>query len=956
MDQAANTETQLLRESAPTDTLIRRNLLTLALALIFGGIVVWQLRQDWAKEVSWPWLFLLVAMFVAAQALRGLELWLPGEPILPSLEKFPSKIRNIVGALCIMIAMVLTALIVWRLWPDYYIWQGTPSLWLGALTLVLIGAWLIGAVGRGSPRAATALTLWPASARTRWLEALAFILIFVLAIFLRTYRLNSIPPGIYVDETNSGLDALYILEGRAVSPFGTGWYGTPNGFIYFMAGIIKLFGANWTSLKIISLIPAILTIPAIYLLGRLMFGPAAGLSAMLLMAVSRWHLSMSRWGWNETAPPLFQILATFFLIRGLRDRRALDYALSGLLTGLSVYTYLSARLAAATLFLYILYWLLSDPSGLRASLRRSWLGLMILAAATMVAVAPIAVTYITDSFAFNNRVSEISVFRDVHDQGSLAPLTQNIGDILKFFHQTGDHQGKHNLPDEPMADPITGLLFAVGLAYAIIGWRDQRRVLLILWLVLGLAGSFLSSHHESPQSYRALTALPAVILMAGDVLDRLMRAVYRVLQGQVFSPAYSYLPSFIAAGVMVCALMGAALWESNVYFGRQAVSVDVIRGFNPTENSVARETIAALGKGNEVYLSPKFSGYSPLRFLVYGLMKAETGKNTLEERPYHVVLPEVSMPLPDHGQDIVILLDSDYWPLRDYIASFYPQAQMELVSLPDGSPIYIRIEVPHAQVSELQGLTEHITYSNGQSEERAVSQVEVTPSDLQIIESLWEGSIRLEHGGEYEFRGKGGLQVFLDDKTAEGKHYLGRGLYRLRLVWKGEPGDKPQLIWQVGDSEFEPVPPDVLFRISAPPQGLLGTYWNNMNWENTPLFHQVTPFLLLAWPDEQPVMPNGVFSARYTGTLHITEAGSYTFRIEADDGARLILDDVVLGEAVTAGQPNNFDVTIDLEAGNHPIRIDYFQQGGGSGLKLFWRFGSQPLVPVPPTALTPAQP
>src|SRR5215216_7865814 len=149
-----------------------------------------------------------------------------------------------------------------------------------------------------------------------------------------------------------------------------------------------------------------------------MFGPSAGLMAMLFMAVSRWHLSMSRWGWNETAPPLFQILATFFLIRGLRDRRAFDYALSGLLMGLSIYTYLSARLAAATLLLYILYWILSDPSGIRASLRRSWLGFVLFGLAGLIAVAPIAVTYLKDPFAMNNRVAEISIFRDMRDQES----------------------------------------------------------------------------------------------------------------------------------------------------------------------------------------------------------------------------------------------------------------------------------------------------------------------------------------------------------------------------------------------------------------------------------------------------------------------------------------------------------------------------------------------------------
>ena len=956
MDQIVNTNTSIqpLRVPASADTQTRQHVLTLALALVLGGIVVWQLRQVWAKDVLWPWIFLLAAMFMAAQALRGLELWLPGEPILPRLASFPSSQHLIIASNLMTAAVLLTGLIVWRLWPDYRQWHGTPILWLVALTLLLIGAGLIGAVGRGSPRAATALTIWSNSSRNRWLEVIAFLLIFALVIFLRTYRFNSIPPGIYVDETNGALDALYILEGRDVSPFGTGWYGTPNAFLYFMAGIFKLFGATWMGLKIVSLIAAILTVPAVYLLGRLMFGPLAGLSAMLLIAVSRWHLSMSRWGWNETAPPLFQILATFFLIRGLRDRRALDYALSGVLAGLSIYTYLSARLAIATLLLYILYWLLSDPSGFRSSLRRSWLGLVILGVAATVTVAPIAVTYITDSFTFNNRVSEISVFRNMRDQGSLAPLTQNIGDILKFFHQTGDHQGKHNLPDEPMTDPITGLLFAIGVAYAIVGWRDQRRVLLILWLVLGLAGSFLSSHQESPQSYRALTALPAVVLLSADVLDRIGRALYRGLQEAGLASVYPFLPSLAAGGTIVLALLGTTIWESNVYFGRQAASLDVVRGFNPTENSVAHETLAALQNGSEVYLSPNFSTYAPLRFLVYGAIKAKTGKNTLDEPPYQVALPEVNLPFPDHGQDILMLLDNEYWPLRDYITSLYPQARMELVSLADESPLYFRIKIPQSQIAKRQGLTQQITYFNGRTEERAVSQVEV--SDPQIKEATWEGAIRLGHGGQYELRGENGLQVFLDDQPFEGQHYLGRGLYRLRLIWETGSGDNPQLIWKMDDRDPEPVSPEALFRITGPSQGLLGTYWPNMNWQGVPSFHQVTPFLLLAWPDEQPIVPNGEFSARYTGALRVTESGDYMLRVKADDGARLILDGNILAEGMIPGQPNEFDTNVELQAGDHPIQIDYFQQGGGSGLKLFWSYDGGPLTPVPPTALIPSQP
>jgi hypothetical protein len=154
------------------------------------------------------------------------------------------------------------------------------------------------------------------------------------------------------------------------------------------------------------------------------------------------------------------------------------------------------------------------------------------------------------------------------------------------------------------------------------------------------------------------------------------------------------------------------------------------------------------------------------------------------------------------------------------------------VNLADGTPLYFRIEVPHSQVAALQGLTQQIAYRNGRTEERAVSQIEV--NDAQITEASWEGAIRLEHGGEYEFRGEDGLQVFLDDQPIEVKRYLGRGLYRLRLLWERGSSRDPQLLWQVNNGP-EPVP-QKHFSITQPPQGLLGTYWLGMNWEGEPVF------------------------------------------------------------------------------------------------------------------------
>jgi len=150
------------------------------------------------------------------------------------------------------------------------------------------------------------------------------------------------------------------------------------------------------------------------------------------------------------------------------------------------------------------------------------------------------------------------------------------------------------------------------------------------------------------------------------------------------------------------------------------------------------------------------------------------------------------------------------------------------------------------------------------------------------------------------------------------------------------------------------IPAEAFFRVKPPRQGLTGYYYSNENWQGEPLCKKITPFLLLAWPDRDPVAAN--FSARFLGFLRVTRPGAYRFRVNADDGARLTLDGEVLGEGLIPDQPNDFRVSANLEPGDHPLQIDYFQRSGGSALEFYWRPPDGDETPVPPGALLPQAP
>lgn len=933
----------------------------LVASLLLGILAVFALRQPVVIKSGdpWPWVLLLAAAGLGGLALRRMDAWLPEASALPVAAGPVPPIRQRQAVVCLGIAGLLTAWVVVRLWPDYHQWSGTPLPWLVSLGLVLFaGFWASPSRSKHNPTAENTRVGEPKPdfQIPRWVEITGFLLITGLAIFLRVYRLNTFPPGIYVDETNGGLDALYLLEGNHVSPFATGWYGTPNGYIYYMAFLIKLFGANYYTLKAISLIPALLTVLAIYPLGRMMFGPVGGLSAMLFLAVSRWHLSMSRFGWNETAVPLFQILATYFLLRGLRERRARDFALGGVITGLMLYIYLSSRLAVATLGLFVVYWILADPEGPRASLKRSLPGLAMFGVATIITFAPLAVTHITDPFTFSNRVGEISIFRDVKQAGSLQPLWLNIQDHLRFFHQVGDHQGKHNLPNEPEADPFTGVLFVIGLSYAAMRLRDRRRGLLWLWLLFGMAGGVLSSHSESPQSYRTLTALPAVVLLAGDTASRILRGTFRLRSSPIRLSIRQLRTdrALKGAGVFLfgLVLVGAAAWESTVFIGKQMNSLQVKAWFNPTENAVAKEVLAGLKANQSIYLTPNFYSFSPLRFLVYGYSKPLTGKNTLDAPPYYLFRPDTDLPIADPGENAVFLLDNDYAAVISYFRSFYPGMQIEQVQLENAIPLYLRVRVPLSDLASVQGLTVRAIGPNGELQSGVVSDVVELPGTPQPSSSEWEAGLRIEHSGEYDFSTGKGIGLAMDGQAWSGSHYLCSGIHPVKITRNSIPSTAPlELRWVPPGGQAAPVPAQNWFRLPLPTQGLTGYYYRGTEWQGEPVCIQPTPFFLLAWPDQEPL--SGPFSAKFIGYLRVPTAGSYRFLVHADDGARLTLDGNVVGEGLQPNQINDFEATLDLTAGDHPIEIDYFQAGGGSGLVLKWQPPGSPLSLVPSEALLP---
>ncbi|UCC63328.1 MAG: glycosyltransferase family 39 protein [Anaerolineae bacterium] len=650
-------------------------------------------------------------------------------------------------------------------------------------------------------------------------------LVLLLAAVLRLYRLHDLPPGVFIDETNAAMDALEILDGKRVSPFATGWFQTPTLYAYYMAGLFRLLGVSSLALKLTSVLPGLLTVAGLYPLGRRIFGPLPALLGLVLLATARWHVHMSRWGWNALLPPLGQVLVAYLLLRGLETGRPRDFALAGLTLGLAQYTYLAARLIPLMVLFFLLHQVVTE----REFLRRHGVNLFLLVVVALMAFAPLGLTYVKNPFLLTNRARQVSILPDLQAAGGLQPLWDNVVSHLLMFNYQGDANPRHNLPQTPMLDPFTGALLLPAAGCALYRWRDRRYALLSCWIAVTLLGGVFSAAKEAPQAYRTLGALPAVALLLGDLLARLWR---RLLQpGSRVCRALA-----LAAGVAFLALSG--YHNVQAYFVSYAQDPRTFWGFSPLETGVARTVSVALPT-HDVYVVPKLAHFSSLRFATY--QRPDRGGGGLAQSPYEPFSPLESLPLPrSSSRDVLLVLETQYRSLVPFISHYYPEAEARMHPAPDGQPLYVTVEIPRQALTGAtstpppgQGLLGQ--YFLGETWQGEPVMRRVDPLLLfhwyggdPLLGSFsvrWEGEIFLPEDGAYFFAlvGDDGVRLWLDGElvgqslrpdasnAVEARRTLEAGPHSIRVEYFQRSGAKLiEFRWARPGAILELVPPEVL--------------------------------------------------------------------------------------------------------------------------------------------------
>ncbi len=115
-----------------------------------------------------------------------------------------------------------------------------------------------------------------------------------------------------------------------------------------------------------------------------------------------------------------------------------------------------------------------------------------------------------------------------------------------------------------------------------------------------------------------------------------------------------------------------------------------------------------------------------------------------------------------------------------------------------------------------------------------------------------------------------------------------------------------------------------------------GCYYSDQNFTNLAVTRNDSA-INFDWgggsPD--PSVPSDHFSARWKGNFHF-DAANYVFTATADDGIRVWVDGNLVIDHFVDQAATTYTAVVPMIAGQHLIRVDYFEDTGGAVAKVSW--------------------
>lgn len=341
-------------------------------------------------------------------------------------------------------------------------------------------------------------------------EALLLAGVLLVAALFRLPSLGAVPNGLFLDEASRGYDA-YALLLTGADQYGVRWplfaeglddY-TPTLYTLLVVPSVALLGLTEVAVRLPAALAGLMTVGLAHLLGRALFGPAAGLVGAALVAISPWHILPSRTGAEWVLLPLFVSLGVWLLVRGRSHGPSL--LLASIVLGVGLYSYAFARLLVPLLVVGFasLWW-----RDLLPRWRWAVAGLAVL----LLLAVPIVTFGLTP--AGQARLQTVVPLDRYRGLALIPYYLANLGSYFepRFLFEGTEPTFHHRLAGfGPLLLVMIPLLLLA--LYQTIRHPTRAACFCLWWIVAAPASAAL--HRESPSSALLLGAIPAWQLLAG---------------------------------------------------------------------------------------------------------------------------------------------------------------------------------------------------------------------------------------------------------------------------------------------------------------------------------------------------------------------------------------------------------------------------------------------------------
>jgi len=370
--------------------------------------------------------------------------------------------------------------------------------WLAGIFLVMLGGWK---QNEKAPRLNLKLLL-------------PIFLLGGIAFLIRGIDTTHIPHVLSGDEASSGLAAVEFITGRVNNIFTLGWSSFPSLFYAIQSFPIRILGQTIPALRLLSAFGGGLTVCAVFLVAREMFGDLVGLAAGIYLAAFHFHVNFSRIGMNNIWDGFWFVVTLGLFWKGWQSERRAFFLWAGLSLGLSQYFYMSARILPVVVWIWFFLVCLFD----RTRFNRLRVDFLLGNLVAIVVFIPLGIFFIIHSANFIAPIERVSIFGDwmvrtVNITG-MPPWKIVLEQLrLGVFGFTYVNIRYWYNPGVPLLRPVSATLFILGLILLMRKPKDSRSLLLGLWLLVFI---FLVSFSEStPASQRLVGVSGAVAIIIG---------------------------------------------------------------------------------------------------------------------------------------------------------------------------------------------------------------------------------------------------------------------------------------------------------------------------------------------------------------------------------------------------------------------------------------------------------